>query len=722
MAGLTLEELEINFKANSAKFTKELNKVNRTLSAQRAELRRQQDQTSQYKDSLVSLSNGFDLVKSSGSGYAATAAAIVTATAAATIALSNNVRELDNLARQTGVSAESFKALDFAARQFSMTGEQVADITKDIKDKAQEFARDGTGAFTDFATEIGLAEGDAKSLAAEMVNLSGDQAMGLVIKRMEELGLNSNQMVQATESLGNDFSKLIPLFKDGGQELDRLNERFAKLTSPLSESEVKQFRDLSESADLVKASFISMLENAITPALPAINGLTNAVADFFAKLNTESQVGLEAEKERLETALKFQQAQIETNYLLAEDAELTSPTTWFNDATENVEILNQKLAETKAKLEALKEQNKGQTIIPSGGGGGGGSGSGSGAPDTSSIVCPDSSEDDSEDLEKRLDKQKEFNERLSKLKADALESDFARLTAYEELEIQQLQEKYEKENQMLIDAGIAQSEIDEAHLLEREEIRNEYAQRESDLEAQKLEAMTELLNQKDESEKEKLLELQESYQETFEELGENFADTTAEMIVNGESLRDGLKSAFKDIAKTAISTFIQIATKQLATQAAAWMAEGQTQQALTPAKEAEATANATTSFAKAPWPINLGAPAFGLLIGGIVGAKQAEAASAFLNIGGKAHKGMDNIPEESTWLLNGGERVIAPEQNKDLTQFLSGGGKSKGNDLQMTVNINAENNVSVDEFFESNISNFGDQIGIAALDFIQRAS
>lgn len=37
---------------------------------------------------------------------------------------------------------------------------------------------------------------------------------------------------------------------------------------------------------------------------------------------------------------------------------------------------------------------------------------------------------------------------------------------------------------------------------------------------------------------------------------------------------------------------------------------------------------------------------------------------------GQAHAGMTNIPSEGTWNLAGGERVVAPEQNRDLTKFL----------------------------------------------------
>ncbi|WP_032031620.1 transglycosylase SLT domain-containing protein [Acinetobacter sp. 1396970] len=50
-------------------------------------------------------------------------------------------------------------------------------------------------------------------------------------------------------------------------------------------------------------------------------------------------------------------------------------------------------------------------------------------------------------------------------------------------------------------------------------------------------------------------------------------------------------------------------------------------------------------------------------------------------ISGMAHNGIDNIPKEGTWLLDGGERVLNPQQNKDLTNYLNNrqNGASDGN-------------------------------------------
>lgn len=52
-------------------------------------------------------------------------------------------------------------------------------------------------------------------------------------------------------------------------------------------------------------------------------------------------------------------------------------------------------------------------------------------------------------------------------------------------------------------------------------------------------------------------------------------------------------------------------------------------------------------------------------------AQAATIGSVSFNPVGMAHNGIDNIPKEGTWLLDGGERVLNPQQNKDLTRYLS---------------------------------------------------
>src|SRR6185295_7759381 len=51
-----------------------------------------------------------------------------------------------------------------------------------------------------------------------------------------------------------------------------------------------------------------------------------------------------------------------------------------------------------------------------------------------------------------------------------------------------------------------------------------------------------------------------------------------------------------------------------------------------------------------------------------------ESIAALSSLGGAAHGGINFVPDERTFLLNRGERVIQPKANEDLTEFLEGGG------------------------------------------------
>ncbi|WP_347473471.1 tape measure protein (plasmid) [Acinetobacter thermotolerans] len=81
--------------------------------------------------------------------------------------------------------------------------------------------------------------------------------------------------------------------------------------------------------------------------------------------------------------------------------------------------------------------------------------------------------------------------------------------------------------------------------------------------------------------------------------------------------------------------------------------------------------NVYTSVSQIPYVGWVMAP---VAAGAAVALQMAQAAaigSVSFNPVGMAHDGIDNIPKEGTWLLDGGERVLNPQQNKDLTRYLS---------------------------------------------------
>lgn len=78
---------------------------------------------------------------------------------------------------------------------------------------------------------------------------------------------------------------------------------------------------------------------------------------------------------------------------------------------------------------------------------------------------------------------------------------------------------------------------------------------------------------------------------------------------------------------------------------------------------------------------------------------------------GMAHNGMTNIPKEGTWLLDGGERVLNPKQNQDLTRYLQERSKREPqNNNAVSNNIKIVNSFDESMLVDAMNSRRGEQI------------
>ncbi|KPX44773.1 Lambda family phage tail tape measure protein [Pseudomonas syringae pv. helianthi] len=111
------------------------------------------------------------------------------------------------------------------------------------------------------------------------------------------------------------------------------------------------------------------------------------------------------------------------------------------------------------------------------------------------------------------------------------------------------------------------------------------------------------------------------------------------------------------------------------------------------AASAQAALNAYASTAGIPLIGPAAAPAAALAAAAATAPMVASVSASAL--AGMAHNGMDNIPKEGTWLLDGGERVLNPNQNRDLTKYLAeksgtGGRGAPSFTVHAPVNVQAQ--------------------------------
>ncbi len=173
----------------------------------------------------------------------------------------------------------------------------------------------------------------------------------------------------------------------------------------------------------------------------------------------------------------------------------------------------------------------------------------------------------------------------------------------------------------------------------------------------------------------------------FDTVSKGIGDSVASAIVDGQSLGKSLESLWKSVVKSVISGMIKVGVQRLilslVNQGAA------KKEAMTEITSKAGSIYATVFNALAAIPIV--GPAVAAIGAPIITAAAVGTAIAT----GQLHGGIDSVPREGTFLLDGGERVIKANQNRDLTAFLAGeGGGGAGGDgmtLNMSILPNATN-------------------------------
>ncbi|MBI6798189.1 phage tail tape measure protein [Pseudomonas syringae] len=177
-------------------------------------------------------------------------------------------------------------------------------------------------------------------------------------------------------------------------------------------------------------------------------------------------------------------------------------------------------------------------------------------------------------------------------------------------------------------------------------------------------------------------------------LGDMFADIATKTKDAGDAVAD----LFAGMAKSAINALSDMAAQWLIYQGIQLLVGKSGQSAAATglianaqAASAQAALNAYASTAGIPLIGPELAPAAALAATAATTPMVAAVSASAL--AGMAHNGMDNIPKEGTWLLDGGERVLNPNQNRDLTKYLadkSGNGAGGGPSFTINAPVNVQ--------------------------------
>ncbi|WP_421249761.1 hypothetical protein [Aeromonas sp. 603359] len=219
-------------------------------------------------DKSVAIVQGFNVVQGAVLGMVGTAAGL----AASVSTLAQQGRELEQMSLKAGVSVEKMQELTYATEQYNVSGDQLADMLKDVQDKLGDFSATGGGEFKDWmeniAPKVGLT-------VAKLQQMAGPEALIAVQNAMDATNVSASEQVFYLESIANDVSTLQPLLRNNGAELQRLTGHYRNLNVALSQTDITQLKEMDQQLKDVSLRLQSSFAQAVLGASEQIDWLTD---------------------------------------------------------------------------------------------------------------------------------------------------------------------------------------------------------------------------------------------------------------------------------------------------------------------------------------------------------------------------------------------------------------------------------------------------------------
>ena len=701
--------------------------------------------------------------------------------AAMSVQLAKSNMELAQFAAISNTSVQSFQGLAGAAQTFGFSQEKVSDMMKDFNEKIGEFASVGAGGATDFFEQIAVkTEGGAagaKKLAEEMSKMDGVEALQTYVDKLEEAGVNQQQMSFYLESMGSDLTALAPLLVNGGQLWKDYQSAMEEAGIITGQEAIEKSMELAAQTESVQMQFTALKNQLAQAVMPALSGVIGYFIDGSGKggqfAGVIDAVGIAAKGAALfivglsagiksivqiiggamkaignigQTATEFWNAGtfkgkgealvngfnrngniiVDTTNNVVENSKqayaamsgiITGEQAKFDNLSKS--IMNNR----KAQLEWTKAQGKGVTtgiaqnkeLNPTSKAASTKKSSNTAASEAAkaarlqeqieraqqSVIMQYASDEmkitlryeeekkkiaeafakDPTNQQLYLDKAKETYDRdvkayqaAQKEKYDSTKNDLLdqMANAKDAIALSGIASKYGTNSAQYQNASLDVSNK-QAHSAELDDYTNNVNQINRDYDSP------------DEAQKRyELLELAKAtHLEKMKALDVDYNDYAKNLIDEQYEDQLSLYGSLLSQASSVWSSMTDMVKNTAGESSAAYKAMFFANQMISGAQAVVNTeVAATKAMAEGGYvagiPMATAIRALGYTSVGLIAAQ---------TISGMAHNGIDNIPSEGTWLLDGGERVLNPQQNKDLTSYLANQNSGGGGDVNIQVNI-----------------------------------
>ncbi|GHZ95927.1 phage tail tape measure protein lambda family protein [Vibrio cholerae] len=288
MSAAASTDFSIRFNAETAKFQKDVDYAKKMLRGYAKEAIAANDATADFDTKLDQASKN---LRSFGSGMLSVAGyvsagmgTVVAASAMMVRQTADQAREIERMANVAQVSVEEIQAMSYAAKQYNINGDKMADILKDTNDKLGDFLETGGGEFADFFENIAPKVGIT---AQELSKLSSPEVLVAVKNAMDAANVPMKEQLSYLEKIADEASALTPLLDDNGKQLYELTKRYQDLNVSMSEYDIEKFKQMDQKLEDVSLKLQKSFANAVVGASDQIDWFTDKITvaiDYWGSL------------------------------------------------------------------------------------------------------------------------------------------------------------------------------------------------------------------------------------------------------------------------------------------------------------------------------------------------------------------------------------------------------------------------------------------------------
>lgn len=188
----------------------------------------------------------------------------------------NDAMGISKWTKTLGISTQAFTELDFVARQFNITTDDLGDSMKDLNERIADAALDQTATYSDALRKLNLEASDLLKLPMEEQYIKTMTALG-------KLTTQSEKNFVAAELMAESGFRVIRMADNAEEAFGRMRKEARELGASLTDIDLAKLEGTNVILAKLGASFDAVFKKGIVSIAPNLYAIGASVIDLIKK-------------------------------------------------------------------------------------------------------------------------------------------------------------------------------------------------------------------------------------------------------------------------------------------------------------------------------------------------------------------------------------------------------------------------------------------------------